>query len=71
MVEKIFTEHPKSVNETYFEHMAQSFTFGAKMIAGGLACFLHGILPCICEKTGSNTIRKLHNRMVENRIKKK
>jgi hypothetical protein len=36
-----FTDHPASVNETYFQHMAMAFGFGGRMLVGALASF-HG-----------------------------
>lgn len=67
---KTFTEHPASVGETYFEHMKSSFSFGTKMLASGFGCFLHGIFPFLCVKTGSTTITTLHDRMVTHRDKR-
>jgi hypothetical protein len=62
-----FTDHPASVNETYFQHMAQAFGFGARMMVGGLACLVHGFFPWLCLTRGSDTIRLLHRRMVTHR----
>jgi hypothetical protein len=67
MFEKLFIDHPKSVDETYVEHMGQSFGFGTRMIAAGLACLVHGIVPGLCVRTGSKAISELHGRMVLNR----
>ena len=62
-----FTEHPASVNETYFQHMGMAFGFGAKMLVGSLACFMHGLFPWVCLTRGSDTVRALHHRMVAHR----
>ena len=35
-----FTEHPRSVGETYLEHGAFACRYGAKMALGGLAATL-------------------------------
>ena len=51
-----FTDHPASVNETYFQHMAMAFGFGGRMLAGALACFVHGLLPWKCLTRGSDTV---------------
>ena len=67
---KRFTDHPSSVNETYFEHMGMAFGFGGRMLLGALACFVHGLLPWLCLTTGSDTIRSLHHRMVSHRATK-
>ena len=66
---KIFTTHPQDVGETYVEHLATASSFGVPMILTGFACLLHGIFPFWFEKTGSNLVRKLNDRMVINRVK--
>lgn len=64
-----FTEHPASVGESYFEHMGMAGSFGFAMLKGGLACLVHGIFPFLCTTTGSQTVRRLHERMVTNRVR--
>ena len=63
-----FTEHPASVNETYFQHMGMAFGFGARMLVGSLAGFVNGIFPWVCLTRGSDTVRTLHHRMVSHRV---
>ena len=63
-----FTDHPSSVNETYFQHMAMAFGFGGRMLLGGLACLVHGLFPWLCLTRGSDTIRELHHRMGSHRV---
>ena len=64
-----FTEHPASVGETYFEHLRSASSFSGRMALGAIACFLHGVFPFLCQKTGSRQICELHDRMVANRSK--
>lgn len=64
---KLFTEHPGSVGEGYFEHMGMAFGFGGRLVASGIACLLHGIFPFLFVKTGSETVGELHDRMVIHR----
>ena len=61
-----FTEHPASVDETYFEHMQFAGRFSARLFAAGAAALVHAVLPFAFEKTASNLIRKMH-RDIENR----
>lgn len=63
----LFREHPASVGETYGEHLRQASGFGFRMILGGMACVLHGILPFLFVRTGSSQITLLHHKMVTNR----
>lgn len=64
-----FTDHPATVGETYGEHLVTATGFGLHLIAAGLACLVHGLLPFLFAKTGSTAIRTLHDRMVTNRVK--
>ncbi|CAN7446249.1 DUF6356 family protein [Phenylobacterium sp. LjRoot225] len=67
LLRRAFLDHPASVNETYLEHLAAASVFGLRMVAGGLACLVHALLPCCFERTGSDQVRRLHERMVSNR----
>jgi hypothetical protein len=62
-----FTDHPRTVGETYLEHMGSAWGFAAIMAVGALACLLHGIFPFAFQKSGSRRIVELHQRMVANR----
>lgn len=67
----LLTDHPASVGETYMEHMAHATGFGTSLILAGIACLIHGLIPAWFVSTGSNTIRRLHDRMVVNRTRTK
>ena len=67
---KLFTEHPASVGESYGEHLAMASGFGLRMILGGCACLIHGLLPFLFVRTGSAQISELHSVMVTNRRRK-
>jgi hypothetical protein len=62
-----FTEHPASVGETYLEHLEFACTFGCRMLAGGIACCIHGILPFLFTSTGSGIVLGLHAILVRKR----
>ena len=66
-INRLFSEHPASVGESYGEHLVQASSFGARMILAGLACLVHGLLPFLFVRTGSAAIADLHTRMVTNR----
>jgi hypothetical protein len=69
MIDRLFRDHPASVNETYLEHMAVAASFGWAMLKASGACFLHALVPGLCERTGSRIITQLHGRMVTNRLR--
>lgn len=62
-----FSDHPASVGETYAQHLASASRFSLRMMGAGICCFVHGLLPFLFVKTGSNTVIRLHDRMVVNR----
>ena len=58
-----FTRNPRSVGESYGEHMGMAWSFGFTLIGAGLACLVHGLLPFAFERTGSQTVRRLNERL--------
>jgi hypothetical protein len=67
MLKHLFTDHPASVGETYFEHVAVALGFGLHLFYGALVCLVHAFLPFLFVKTGSKVIIGLHSRMVTGR----
>jgi Family of unknown function (DUF6356) len=64
---RLFRDHPASVDETYWQHFANAVGFGLRMIWGGIICLVHAVIPgAFCNK-GSDMICELHERMVTNR----
>jgi hypothetical protein len=64
---RLFTAHPASVGETYFQHLGRATSFGLRMVGAGLCCLVHGLLPFLFVRTGSSAVTELHDRMVVNR----
>jgi hypothetical protein len=64
-----FTEHPRSVGESYWEHMGASLSFSGRLLLAGLAALVHSVLPFLLVKTGSRMVSQLHDRMVANRVR--
>ena len=58
-----FTKHPKSVDETYLEHMKCAFKFFYKLLGLSLAALVHAIFPFWFEYTASEGIKKLNDCM--------
>jgi len=67
---KLFTEHPRSIGETYFQHLRAAFGFGGRLFMASMGCFLHGLFPFLCVKTGSKAIKDLNHKMVTHRDKR-
>jgi len=60
---RIFTNHPASVAEGYFELMGFSLRFTLKLFGASIAALVHAFLPHLFEKTDSNTVASLHTRL--------
>ncbi|WP_417414351.1 DUF6356 family protein [Hoeflea sp.] len=62
-IARLFTEHPQSVDETYFEHLRFAGAFSGKLLLASLAALVHAVLPFTFEKTASRMINDMHHRM--------
>ena len=67
MFNRLFVEHPKSVDETYVEHFGVASRFGFAMIWGGMKALVHAVSPGLCITSGSGTVKRLNHIMVEQR----
>jgi hypothetical protein len=63
-LKRLFTEHPDSVGESYFEHMGVALSFAGPLLAAGVAALVHALLPFLCVTTASGTVKRLHARMM-------
>lgn len=62
-----FSDHPASVGETYVQHLVSASGFAFRMFGAGICCLVHGLLPFLFVRTGSDAITRLHDRMVMDR----
>jgi hypothetical protein len=70
ILSRLFTDHPRSVEESYAEHFGVASRFGLTMIWGGLCALVHAVVPGWCVTTASDTILRLNQIMVIQRRKK-
>ena len=63
MLQKIFTDHPRALGETYLEHQRTALIVSWSLIGAGLAAAVHGIFPCFFETTASRAIKRMHTRI--------
>lgn len=54
-----FSAHPKSVGETYGQHLMFATGLGSQLIFAGLAAIVHGLVPGWFQTTASDKIRTL------------
>ena len=67
MLGRAFTDHPRSVGETYFQHQRVALSFAGRLAVAAAACAIHSIVPALFQTRASRTITELHERMVTHR----
>jgi hypothetical protein len=67
MLYDLFCKHPHAVGETYLQHASAALAFGATMIAAGIACVVHAIMPRFFERTASEAVFRLYSQMTARR----
>lgn len=60
MITRVFLEHPRSVDESYGEHLVFAGKFSVKLFAAGFCALVHAIIPCMFEKTASRMIAEMY-----------
>ncbi len=61
-IARLFRDHPASVDETYFEHMAFAGKFSGKLFLAASMALVHALLPFVFEKSASTIVRELYER---------
>lgn len=63
---RLFVQHPQSVDETYFQHLRFAGWFATRLMLAGLAALVHAVIPALFEKTAGRLIAEMyeqtHNR---------
>lgn len=62
MLTRVFLDHPRKVNESYFEHMGFALWFAGKLGLAAGAALVHALIPAACERTASGIIAELYDR---------
>ncbi len=65
---RAFTDHPASVGESYWQHLAFALGFAVKLLLAGLAALVHAILPFLFKTTASRLIAEMASRTGPNRV---
>ncbi len=67
---QLFNDHPATVGESYFGHMAFAAWFSSRLALAAGAAIVHAFLPFLFETTASRIVRELaertHNRGHQN-----
>ncbi|MFI4986618.1 MAG: DUF6356 family protein [Alphaproteobacteria bacterium] len=67
MIDRLFLAHPRSVDETYFEHLQVAASFGWRLARAAGACLVHALVPGLFVTTASAAVGELHDEMVVHR----
>jgi hypothetical protein len=67
MLGRLFTDHPKSLGMSWFEHGVGAVGIGARMIGAGAACVVHAVIPALFTQTAGKTVESLHEHMASRR----
>jgi len=63
MFGRLFLDHPRSVDESYFEHLLFAGGFALRLSGAGVATLVHALVPCLFEKTASQMITQMHDQI--------
>ena len=62
MIDRVFLDHPRSVDESYFEHAAFAGRFSLRLFGAAFAALVHAVVPCMFERTASRVVADLYAR---------
>jgi Family of unknown function (DUF6356) len=59
----LFTSHPDSLNESYFQHFSHAMGYSVRLFGAAFCAFTHALLPFLFEKTASTAIKTMYSEM--------
>ena len=62
MLNKIFLDHPRQVNETYLQHGQFALSYAFKLLLASMAAIVHALVPSLFERTASTIVAELHQK---------
>jgi hypothetical protein len=62
MIERLFLDHPRKVEESYLQHARFALGVSAQLFAAALAAAVHALIPALFERTASGIVARLHAR---------
>ena len=61
MLGRLFTDHPRSLGLSWFEHGTGAVKIGFKLIRAGVAALIHGIVPGLFTDTAGRTVTETYH----------
>jgi len=63
LINRVFLDHPATVNESYFQHMRFALGFAFWLSLAGMAALVHAFVPALFETTASRILKRLVAKM--------
>lgn len=63
MFGRLFLDHLRSVDESYFEHLLFAGGFALRLMGAGVAALVYALVSCLFEKTASQMITQMHDKI--------
>lgn len=60
-----FCDHLRVNNQDYLAHAKDALTFSLKSFIASVAFFIHALMPCTFEHTGSHFVSQVHDYIQE------
>ncbi len=61
MLGRLFTDHPRSLGLSWYEHGRGAVKIGFRLIGAGLAALVHGIVPGWFTETAGRTVTETYH----------
>jgi hypothetical protein len=61
VLDRLFTEHPRSLGMTWAGHGAGAARIGAELIGAGLAALVHAVVPGWFTETAGRTVTRIYD----------
>jgi hypothetical protein len=58
-------DHLNEARESYFEHLRFASLVGAMLLAAGVACLVHALMPAVCRRSASGIVRLVSELMID------
>ena len=62
MIDRVFLDHPRKVDESYLEHAVFAAGFAGRLMLAAGAAVVHALIPCLFERTASRIVADLYQR---------
>jgi len=64
-VQRLFLDHPRSLGMSWVGHGIGALKIGAELVAAGMACIVHAVVPGWFTQTAGKTVERMHDHMVQ------